>query len=334
MSNAQAVPAGRVITASQSNLVATAAHNFMLLQVSIGKCDPMKLSRQASNSAANACEVSGAVPVRTRVGALGQHTEELKKKVLSRYNAVRTYLYENTLPLHAGPGQTRGDRIVAVALLPQVLSRLQILKTEAIHELEEFVADYTSYYNLKKSSDLGNVRDVEMMTPERVRAAFYIDVSPPAPIPQVDLSGLNLPAQLAQEIADRHASTIARQLECAREAAIEGARDHLRIVANQLDSGTRLHQSLIDNAKRHADLLEGIVSGYDNDPRLKSLISDIRKTIVAAKTITAIKNNSTLRIKAKETAKRAADALDKIAKAPTQPATIITGDSLLADLLD
>ncbi len=49
------------------NMQQSIANNYMVLDLSLGRPDPMKHSAVASDAAASQCKVSGNVPVRTRV---------------------------------------------------------------------------------------------------------------------------------------------------------------------------------------------------------------------------------------------------------------------------
>ena len=95
------------------NMQQTIANNYMVLDLSLGRADPMKHSAVASDAAAAECRVNGNVPVRTRVGALGRLTADLKQ-VNSKFASIRTWLYDNTLPFtDCEEGQQkRGKRIV------------------------------------------------------------------------------------------------------------------------------------------------------------------------------------------------------------------------------
>jgi hypothetical protein len=113
------------------------------------------------------------------------------------------------------------------------------------------------------------------------------------------------------------------------------------VVEKQLTEGKRLHQSLLDNAKRHASLLRGMVEGYDNDPRVLEVADLIDQRIGSIPSIEQVKHNATRRNQAIRAAGTASKALAAVAKAPSTarpvaPAasTVITGDSLLADLID
>ena len=115
-------------------------------------------------------------------------------------------------------------------------------------------------------------------------------------------------------------------------------------VEKQLTDGKRLHQSLLDNAKRHASLLRGMVEGYDNDPRVLEVADLIDQRIGSIPDIQWMKDNGTKRGQAIRAASTANKALAAIAKAPSTatPATpvapaasnVVAGNSLLADLLD
>ncbi len=127
----------------------------------------------------------------------------------------------------------------------------------------------------------------------------------------------------------------------AKLSDIDGAQTHLDVVDKQLTEGKRLHQSLLDNAKRHAALLRGMVEGYDNDPRVLEVADLIDQRIASIPNIEQVKYNSTKRQQAIRAAGTASKALAAVAKAPStaQPvapaaSSIVTGDSLLADLID
>ena len=62
-------------------------------------------------------------------------------------------------------------------------------------------------------------------------------------------------------------------------------------VEKQLTDGKRLHQSLLDNAKRHASLLRG--RGADNDPRVLEVADLIDERIGSIPNIQWMKSNGT-----------------------------------------
>ena len=324
------------------SFIQTASNNFMLIQVTVRRWSGVQ---QLKRGSAVAAEQAKANPEAARmyVNLLGSHHAELKQ-VSAKFAAIRTYLYENTLPFSdAGEGQQRrGDRLVSVVEVPKVLTRLGELKSEAQAALDAFLPEYDRLRDFAIQNDMGDWRsEVCYPTADEVRSMFAASVTPPQPIPMCDMSKLNLPAGLAADIAARHEAAITKQLEGAKDAAIEGARDHMVNVEKQLTDGKRLHQSLLDNAKRHAALLRGMVQGYDNDPRVLQIADLIDEQIGSISNIEQVKNSVTLRERAVRAAKTAHKGLAAVAAAPStaQPVSaqadeLITGDSLLADLID
>ena len=324
------------------NMQQTIANNYMVLDLSLGRADPMKHSAVASDAAASECKVSGNVPVRTRVGALGRLTTDLKQ-VNSKFASIRTWLYDNTLPFtDCEEGQQkRGKRIVPVSRVPEVLAKLAEMKGEAFAALNAFLPDYRQYYSAHNRADLGRVSDVDMPDPDVLAGKYRVTIGAPEPLPVFNVDSLALPAGLAADIAQRHHDRLTKQLDGAKQAAIEGAQKHMDVVEKQLTDGKRLHQSLLDNAKRHATLLRDMVEGYDNDPRILEVADLIDQRIGSIPDINWMKNNGTKRGQAIRAASTASKALAAVAKSPSTatpvaPAAsnLVTGDSLLADLID
>ena len=324
------------------NMQQSIANNYMVLDLSLGRADPMKHSAVASDAAAAECKVNGNVPVRTRVGALGRLTTDLKQ-VNSKFASIRTWLYDNTLPFtDCEEGQQkRGKRIVPVSRVPEVLAKLAELKGEAFAALDGFMPDYRQYYSAHNRADLGRVSDVDMPDPDVLAGKYRVTIGAPEPLPVFNVDTLALPAGLAADIAQRHHDRLSKQLDGAKQAAIEGAQKHMDVVEKQLTDGKRLHQSLLDNAKRHARLLRDMVEGYDNDPRVLAIADLIDDRIASIPNIEQVKNNGTKRDQAIRAASTASKSLAEVAKAPSTatpaaPAAsnVIVGDSLLADLID
>ena len=324
------------------SFIETASNNFMLVQVTVRRWSGVQ---QLKSGSAKAAQQANANPdaARMYVNLLGSHHADLKQ-VSAKFAAIRTYLYEHTLPFSdAGEGQQRrGDRLVAVANVPEVLSKLGELKSEAYAALDAFLPEYDRLREFAIQHDLGDWRnEVSYPTADEVRSMFAASLTPPQPIPMCDMSALNLPAGLAADIAARHEAALSTQLEGAKDAAIDGARDHMANVEKQLTEGKRLHQSLIDNAKRHATLLRGMVQGYDNDPRVLQIADLIDEQIGSIGNIEKVKNSATLRATAIRAAQTAHKTLGAVSNAPStaQPVTasngnVVMGDSLLADLID
>lgn len=323
----------------------TYTNNFMVINVGLSRADPMKHSAVASDVAANGCAVDSAVPVRTRVGALGRMTVAIKE-VNSKFAGIRTWIYDNTLPFTdcADGQQKRGKRIVPVAKIPEVLQKLAELKADAFAALDDFMPSYREYYAAFNRADLGKVSDVNLPDPDELYAKYAVRLDPPEPLPVVDIDKLALPVGLATDIANRHSERLAKQLDGAKSAAIQGARDHMATVETQLTDGKRLHASLLENAQRHASLLRGMVEGYDNDPRVLEVADIIENRIASIPSIEHVKDSPTLRDQALRAATTVKKSLDDVARSPAivLPATsapvadqVETGDedSILATLI-
>ena len=131
-------------------------------------------------------------------------------------------------------------------------------------------------------------------------------------------------------------SLLEDQLANARTAAINLALKQMEVVRKQLDTGERLHATLITNSKRVADMLRQMTEGYDNDPRLLEIAKQIEENI-CNKTIDQVKNSWTVRNTGFEVADKATDALRQIAAAPAAADMSVSGDvadsGMLADLI-
>lgn len=323
------------------SFIETASNNFMLMQVTVRK---WKGVQKLKSGSAKAAEQARANPESFRgyVNLLGSNQKALKD-VISKFDAVRTCLTDNSLPFSdAGEGQhRRGDRLIYVPNVPELLTKMNARTLEAYAERDAFLPEYDRLRDFAIQHDMGDWRnEVSYPTADEVRRMFSISVTPPRPIPTCDMSALNLPAGLAADIAARHEAALSTQLEGAKDAAIEGARDHMATVEKQLTEGVRLYQSLIDNAKRHAAMLRGMVKGYDNDPRVLQLADLIDEQIGSIKSIDHVKHSTIVRDRAVRAAKTVSKGLSDLAAAPkANPApasadSIVTGDSLLADLID
>ena len=87
--------------------------------------------------------------------------------------------------------------------------------------------DYRQYYSAHNRADLGRVSDVDMPDPDVFAGKYRITIGAPEPLPVFDVDSLALPAGLAADIAQRHHDRLAKQLDGAKQAAIEGAQKHM-----------------------------------------------------------------------------------------------------------
>jgi hypothetical protein len=286
---------------ASNKYISNALSALGLLEVSIGRWTGVaKLNKGAAKAANDAGANNKAA--RLYVNLLGRHHDKLAK-VNAAYAAIRTYLYENTLPYAtSGDGQKRGPRILPVVRIPEVWTKLTELSAKAESELDEFLKEYDRLRGIAISEDMGSWsreirRGHKYPSISEVRSKFRCILEPPKPIPN-DAQGvqsLSLPLGMAADFASTHSDRMDAQLQQAKDAAVQQAKDQMETVAKQLKDGKRLHESLISNSKRVGRMLRDMVAGYDNDPRLIALADEIDKRIANIKSTDVWKTNQTKR---------------------------------------
>lgn len=328
--------------AAKAAFLQRASNNFMLTQITISVWSGVAMNKSGAAKAARGAGAGESVG-RLYVDMLGTHQRELKN-VTARYAELRTYLYANTLPFStAGEGQQRkGDRLVATLRVPEVLANLTKMAREASNALEAFLVDYDRFVSYAKAHDLGEWGALNYPSAAEVRSKFSAHIEPPRPLAIPDAAQMSsLPADLAAEIAAQHSMQATRMLEGAKAAALEGALAHMEKVNTQLRDGKRLHQSLVDLAREHAQMLSDIATGTDNDPRLTELAKVIRAQVTNVNDVTRWNDRPDLREQAATAATVTVKALRALAKdhaSPAAPSAAATGTGdvviggVLADL--
>jgi len=310
-----------------SKILENAPHNFLLISVSISVADPMKVSAIASDAARDATKVQGSTPVESRVGRFGSLTDELKK-VNSKFHAIRTWQYLNTLPFStAVEGQDkRGKRLVPVFKVPEVIATLHEMMQAGYDALNVFLPDYARYYAAKNRADLGIVSDVDMPSPEALREKYRVSINPPEPLPVFNIEKLSLPLGLAADIAEKHQAQLVSQLDGAKKYALDECAKHMAKLEKQMTDGVRLHQSLVDETMRHASLIRGMVENFDNDPRVLDVLDllDEKVAHLATHGIELIKHNQGKRDEVARAAGAVGNVLSQVSNAPSTIKASIT----------
>jgi hypothetical protein len=229
--------------------------------------------------------------------------------------------------------------------VPEVITKLSELKLAAETALTSFLANYDRLVQASVHNDVGQFgREIEFPKSWDVQDSFGARISPPEPLNVADMARFgSLPAGMAQEIADANNAKLAKQLEGAKEAAIHEAQEQMELVAKQLGEGKRLHESLIENSRRVAQLLRDMVMGFDNDPRLIELANLIDEKISSG-IIETWRNSEHSRkepIRAANTVVKGIKAIKKAAPKKASPimpvaqtGSTLAGGGLMADLLD
>jgi len=331
------------LPSKQKKYIERAANAFMLIQVSISKYSGIvKLPKSLREAYALEQNVASK-NVKMSFEVLGQHHHHLSK-VIAAFAAIRTYLYDNTLPMSQADGdqQARGDRLVAVTRVPEVITKLGKLERLALDALAGFLSNYDTYV---RTANLGLIRKhIKHLSLDEVGRRFNISISPPKLIPVLDMARYgSLPADLAQKIADANARELATQLDCAKNAAVKGAETVMKTVVEQLTVGKRLSPSLITNATHAAKMLRDMTRGYDSDPRLLEFADMIDNKIGNIKDTSVWKDKPKKKAGSLAAAKKVLSQIDRIRKADEKVAKLAAdksdsnltpiGGGMLADLL-
>ena len=307
----------------------------MILPYSQGKIRTEVKTKRGADAVQTALSLGKDVPSGATVGALGSMTSLAKELVNKPLGANRTYMYNHT------GAYERGERIVMIPRIPEVLCAIQENTAKVMAGRDEFMPRYEAYYNSTNGrADMGDSQ-IKLPTPAQVSESIYIRVGVPRPIQPCDLTGLALPAGLAAEIAERTNAKHAAAAESAKDAMMRDLIKELDKVAKQLTTGKRVHQSVLDNARLANRKAREFTEGYDNDPRVLAIADLIDDRIASIPNIEQVKNSATLREQAVRAAEAGSKTLTEVVKGestatPAAPAAsnVIVGDSLLADLID
>lgn len=323
----------------KNEMIERMSRSAMILPISQGRVPTTVACRAGTEGAVRALgdgiDAQTADKVGTTLPALGAMTEEAKAILNRPLGANRTYIYTQTQEYD------RGRRLVMVPRIPEVLTEVSKIRQVVAENLGNFLPRYEAYFEARNGLVYSGSNSVKMLTPERLKQACYIEVGVPERIPACDLSGINLPAGLAADIATRTNASVIAKVEAVRSDAIA---DMLKAVDNLISkvdpsgSGERYSQALLDTAKLTTRNMREVVEGYDNDPRLLQLADLVDQHIADLPNVEVLKNSpsrqfSVLRA-AKTVSKGLKDMTQAAAPKPKPATTIVTGDSLLADLID
>lgn len=322
------------IESTKQKILARAAANFMLTQVSISVWKGVKLNKGATAAAAAAAGVSCAEAGRLYVDILGEHHRDLKV-VTAAFAELRTYLYANTVPFsqQGGDGQRRGDLLIYTMRVPEVMARLAELKSNALNLLDLFLQEYDTYVARAINGPLSSWAADHYPSAEEVRGKFNATIETPRPMTVPDAAQMShLPATMAAEFAEQHAASAIANLEGAKAAAIDAAAAHMAKVVKQLTDGDRLHDSLVTLSSAHAHTLLELAEGTDNDPRLIELAELVRKQVANVNCADGWSHSRTKKSQARRAATTAVKGLTALSQEiQSAPAEVQIGGAL-ADL--
>ena len=330
---------------SDNSFIGNAANAFVVMPITLRIWRGKTTLKRAAEKAAQSAGVDGKAQDSTRitVNGLGDAHEELQK-VIRAHDDIRTYVYKHTLPFTlANEGEhKRGDRLVFVGALPEVLSDLQDLEAKACATLNTFRGDYVELYNaaINSMGDWGGELKDKLPTVDTIAGKYGVRIGNPQPVPVMDMEKYaSIPAALANQIAERNAETLRKQLETARGEAISKTITQLeRVVKNLSNEGGAIYDTLLRDTKHWADMLQTVNAGIDCDTNTDELARIIREKVANVENKEEWKNSDTKKSEAVRAATSTVKSLKKVlnnpnkSTSPRKQGEIIEG-GMLADLI-
>lgn len=278
----------------QTELSEALAANFLLVDMQLRSWSGKSTDRKASTeliTAKNAARDSG-----TFVKNLLASANAELKQVHTRGNAMRTFVYGNTLPWSASDGAKRGERLLATAKAIRFLGDLNSYKKEYDDAVLELVNVWPSRVN-EAMSNLGALADRDDYPDAAELASLFSVAVDLKPIPAMgDFSRLNVPAELAAALGQRHAMAAQVQVTNAMNDLRDRFIEELQRIEKQMTKAaagekTRLYETLITNMQVLVDMAKHM--NLTGNSKLDELAARIEAKVLA-RPISAYKDNVAL----------------------------------------
>ncbi len=239
---------------------------FLLVEQTIRKWSGRTMDKDLSDEVASSKHArQGAIrAVKTLLAGADAELKEAN----SALDALRGFVYANTLPWSTNSGAARGPRLLPVARSLDFLQKYNARRHEAREAIEAFLA----VYDQRRAEAIANLGDAakESDYPDinTLRGKFgdSIDIRP---VPAVtDFEKVHIPAPLAQTLGTRMAM---RQMDAAKRAVDNVRHQLLENISNMADKLQRLldedkpklYKSLVGNLEASAQLLRDTAIGLD-----------------------------------------------------------------------
>lgn len=278
----------------QSELSEALASNFMLVDMQLRSWSGKATDRKASTeliTSKNASADSGTFVKNLLASANGE-----LKAVHTRGNAMRTFVYSNTLPWSASDGAKRGERLLSTAKAIQFLQDLNTYKKDYDDAVLELVNVWPSRVT-EAMSNLGALADQDDYPDANELATLFSVAVDLKPIPAMgDFSRLNVPAELAAALGQRHAMAAQVQVSNAMNDLRDRFIEELQRIEKQMTKAaagekTRLYETLITNMQVLVDMAKHM--NLTGNSKLDELAERI-KSKVLSRPISAYKDNAPL----------------------------------------
>lgn len=282
------------MSASSDELSNTLASNFMLVDMNLrswsGKSTDRKASSELITSKGASADSGSFVK-----NLLASANAELKE-VHTRGNAMRTFVYSNTLPWSASDGAKRGERLLATTKAIRFLGDLAAFKKEYDSAVLDLVSVWPNRV-AQAMQNLGSLANPDDYPDANEIATLFSVAVDLKPIPAMgDFSRLNVPAELAVALGERHAAAAQVQVANAMNDLRDRFVEELHRIEKQMTKAaggekTRLYETLITNTQVLVDMAENM--NLTNNPKLDELVQRI-KSQVLSRPISAYKDNAPL----------------------------------------
>lgn len=264
-----------------SDLSDALASNYMLVDMQLRSWSGKRTDRGASDEliqSKNATRDSGAF-VKNLLASAGQELKE----VHTMGNALRTFVYNQTLPWSSSDGAKRGERILATTKAMGFLSELNALKKEYDRAVLALVAVWPQRV-AEAMQNLGALADsTDYPSASQLPTMFSVSVDL-KPIPAIsDYRRLSVPADLQDALGERHKQAAQVQVQNAMNDLRDRFIEELTRIERQMSKvaageKTRLYDSLITNMQLLTDMASSM--NLTGNPKLQELVAKIESKIL------------------------------------------------------
>lgn len=278
------------------------ASNFVLIDLTVRKWSGRSVDKKATEDTLQLNHARSGAGKFVKAAMAGADQE--LKQCSADFDAVRTYLYANSLPYSPSAGINKGPRLVSVRSSMEILRNINQYIRTAEASLDNLLAVYDARRQeaMQNLGTLANATDYPTVDELRSMFGVHVDVTP---VPSTaDFSRTTIPTEVATGLGER----MERQQKIIMRTATNDLRKRIlnevkRIAVQMGKYGqgekTRLYESLTTNIKGLTGLLAD--SNVADNPEIKELVDKIQDAL-CTHDIKAIKNKPSL---ATEVAKKA-----------------------------
>lgn len=297
---------------SNTEIATALASNFILIELTVRKWSGKLVDRKATDDTLqlnHAINGSGRFIKEAMAGA----NKELKQ-CSADFDAIRTYLYANSMPFSSSAGLNKGPRLVStrqsIDVLRGINARIAVAEQTVTELLDVYDDRRTQAMN--NLGALANAADYPARDDLKLLFSVHVDV---VPVPATtDFSRTSIPASIANQLGERLVSQQRAIMESAADDLKRRVLSEVKRIATQLSKfsageKTRLYNTLVDNIRTLVGLLED--SNVSGKSEITNLARGIREHL-CKHDINQIKQSPALAGEIAKKAEAIADDLDTI----------------------